>query len=174
MWRTALLAGVVGVGAFVATVVIGRPLVDPDDGTEAAAVTTHARTWIEQANERCRAAVGEVRDELATAGTQQNTPERSVRLFRSTTEIEGQLLRGLRSIPPAPGRAAAIDRVLDLFEDQYDRDAATSSKLKKRYDFFLLTREVAAYERVATQLRTLFRDLGAGGCAAYFDPRTYG
>jgi hypothetical protein len=173
MWKTALLAALVGVGAFVATVVIGRPLVDPDDGTEAAGVTTHARTWVEQANERCRAAVGEVRDELASAGTQ-NTPERSVRLFRSTTEIEGQLLRGLRSIPPAPGRAVAIDRALDVFEDQYDRDAATASKLKSRYDFFLLTREIAAYERVATQLRTLFRDLGAGGCAAYFDPRTYG
>jgi hypothetical protein len=164
----------VGVGTFVATVLIGGPLIDPDDGPEAAAVTTHARTWIEQANERCRAAVGEVRDELASASTQGNTPERSVRLFRSTTDIEGQLVRGLRSLPPAPGRAAAIDRALDLFEKQYDRDAATSAKLAGRYDFMLLTREVAAYERVATQLRTLFRDLGASGCAAYFDPRTYG
>jgi hypothetical protein len=174
MWKTAVLAGIVGVGTFVATVLIGGPLIDPDDGPEASAVTTQARTWVEQANERCRAAVGEVRDELASASTQQNTPERSVRLFRSTTDIEGQLVRGLRNLPPSPGRAAAIDRALDLFQKQYDRDAATAAKLEDRYDFALLTAEVALYERVATQLRTLFRDLGSGGCAAYFDPRTYG
>jgi hypothetical protein len=173
MWKLALLATVVGVATFAATVAIGRPLLDPGDEPQQAATAAPVRNWAQKASDRCRDAVGGVRAEISNASVQANTPERAVRLFTSTTDIEGRLVRLLRGLPPSATQQARVDQALDLLEEQYKRDVATAAKLDKRYDVALLTREVTVYERVATQLRTLFRDLGAAGCVAYFDPQSY-
>jgi hypothetical protein len=173
MWKTGLLAAAVGVATLAATIVIGRPLVEPEDTEEATVVTTPTRSWGEQASDRCRDALASVRAELAAVGGQANTAERAVRLFDSTTEIEGRLLRRLRGLPSPAGERIEVDEALDLLESQYRRDAATAARLRKRYDFALLNREVLGYEKTATQLRTSFGELGAQGCVAYFDPRSY-
>ena len=173
MWKIWLLAGAVGVATLVATVAIGRPLADPDEPAEPAAAAAPARTWAQQATGRCRAAIADVRAELTGASGLATTAERAVVLFGATTEIEGKLLRQLRALPPSAAQQRRIDETLDLLEKQYERDVATTAKLERRYDFALLNREVVAYESIAAQMRALFRELGAQGCVAYFDPESY-
>ena len=128
------------------------------------------RTWAEQATGRCRDAIADIRAELSGATGLATTAERAVVLFGATTEIEGELLRQLRALPPAAAQQRRIDETLDLLETQYERDVGTTAKLERRYDFALLNREVVAYESLAAQMRALFRELGAQGCVAYFVP----
>jgi hypothetical protein len=99
--------------------------------------------------------------------------ERAVRLFGVTTEIEGRLVALLRALPPAAADRETVDEVLDLLEQQYERDVETAAQLEQRYDAALLQREIAAYERRATRMRTLFGALGASGCVTYLDPASY-
>ena len=167
------MAAAVGSATLVATIVIGRPLVEPEDAPEAAAVAAPVRSWGQKASDRCRDAIGSVRAELKGATGSSTTAERAVVLFGVTTEIEGRLLRLLRALPPTAAQRARVDQALDLLEQQHKRDLATTAKLEQRYDFALLNREVIAYEHVASQMRAFFRDLGAQGCVAYFDPESY-
>jgi hypothetical protein len=174
MWKTGLLAAVVGLATFAATIVIGRPLVDPDDPTEPTAAAAPVRSWAEQASDRCDDAIASIQAELSSATGLASTAEQAVTLFGITTEIEGRLLRQLRALGRPEAQRRRVEEMLDLLEKQYKRDVATAAKLEQRYDFALLRREVLAYESVAAQMRTLFRRLQAQRCVAYFDPETYG
>lgn len=173
MWKFGLLAVVVGVATLVATIAIGRPLVDPDDSSETAALTARTRSWGERASDRCRDAIGRVRAELSGATGLTTSAERAVVLFSATTEIEGRLLRLLRTLTVSGAQQPQVDEALDLLEEQYKRDVATTAKLERKYDFALLSREVLVYEQLAAKLRARFRTLGAQGCVAYFDPESY-
>ena len=167
------MAVVVGVTTLVLTIVIGRPLIDPDDTAEPAAVAVPVRTWSQKASDHCRDAIASIRAELSGATGLASTAERAVILFGATTEIEGRLLRLLRALPPTSRERMRVEDTLDLLEKQYKRDVATTAKLERQYDFTLLNQEVLAYEQVANQMRTRFGGLGAQGCVDYFDPETY-
>ena len=46
--------------------------------------------------------------------------------------------------------------------------------LQRKFDLAALRSRITQYEGEAARLRTLFSSLGADGCAAYFDPTSYG
>lgn len=173
MWKTGLLAAGVGIATLVATILVGRPLVEPEGPDDPVVTSAPVRSWGEKASDRCRDAIGSVRAELSGATGLTTSAERAVVIFSATTEIEGRLLRLLRALPPSAAQRERIAEALELLEKQYKRDVATSATLEREYDFALLNREILVYEGVAAKLRTVFGELGAQGCVAYFDPESY-
>lgn len=178
MWKVWLAAGVVGIVTFAAVALIGLRAVDDDAAAEpVAAVATTApvvRTWAQRANELCLASIRDVRAVLArppAAG--ESTQDIQLRFFLETTEIEGQLVEGLRALPAAPDRAK-VDEALDRLEQEFDRDTLTGNALRRKFDLAALRSRITQYERAAARLRMLFGSLGAESCVAYFDPASFG
>ena len=90
-----------------------------------------------------------------------------------TTAVEGRLVASLRAIPRPPDRAK-VDEAVGRLAEQHAKDELVGRRLQTRYDESLLRKAVQDYEREATRLRTLFRQLGAAGCVSYFNPSSYG
>lgn len=174
MWKFWLAAAAVGIATLAGVIVFGRALVEPEPFPEPSPAPLSLRPWGEQASDRCDEALANVRAELAAPSGLTTPAERGVALFRITTEIEGRLLALLRALPASPAELEQVDEVLDLLEEQYERDVQTVRRLEQSYDPALVRNELAAYERQATKMRTLFGALGADGCVSYMDPASYG
>ena len=170
MWKAGVAAAVAGVAAFVAVVLAGRGYIDPEP-SENGLVAVPDRSWPERAGQLCRESMGAVRAELSGPGGLETAEAEAVRLYRETTRIEGTLVERLRELPDAPEEARAA---IALLERQHERDMATVRRLEQKVDPQLILREVAAYEQLATRLRTRFDRLGAEGCVRYLDPASYG
>jgi hypothetical protein len=178
MWKIWLAAGVVGVATFAVVAVLGLRAVDDDAAAEPPAPTRKtavvARTWAERANQLCLASIRDVRAVLVrppAAG--ETTQDIQLRFFLETTEIEGQLVEGLRALPATRDRAK-IDEALDRLKQEFDRDTLTANALRRKFDLAALRSRITQYERAAARLRTLFGSLGADSCVAYFDPASFG
>ena len=81
-------------------------------------------------------------------------------------------MRTCATIPGPPDRAKA-DEAIGRFAEQHAKDVVVGRRLQREYNEQLLRRAVQDYEREATRLRRLFRELGAIGCASYFNPSSY-
>ena len=176
MWKVWLAAAVVGVATFAVVAFLGLRAVDDDASAEPTpAVTTAAQTtWAQRADELCLAGIRDVRAVLArppAAG--ESTQDIQLRFFLETTEIEGQLVEGLRALPATRDRAK-INEALDRLEQEFDRDTLTANALRRKFDLAALRSRITQYERAAARLRTLFGTLGADSCVAYFDPASFG
>lgn len=170
MWKAGVAAAVAGVAAFVTVLVAGRDYVEPEQ-PESGLVAVPERSWAERAGQLCRESMGAVRAELAGPRGLETAEAEAVRLYRETTRIEGTLVERLQELPDTPEEAKDA---IALLARQHERDLATVRRLEERVDARLILREIAAYERLATRLRTRFDRLGAEGCALYLDPASYG
>jgi hypothetical protein len=176
MWKVWLAAAVVGVATFAVVAFLGLRAVDDDAAAEQPppATTAAQATWAQRANELCLASIRDVRAVLVrppAAG--ESTQDIQLRFFLETTEIEGQLVEGLRALPATRDRAT-IAEALDRLEQEFDRDTLTANALRRKFDLAALRSRITQYERAAARLRTLFGTLGADSCVAYFDPASFG
>ena len=175
MWKTGIAAAAVGIATLVGVIVFGRQLVEPDPAPDPLpSAGAPLQPWGPRAGGRCDDALASVRTELARPPGLTTPNVRAVELFRATTEIEGRLVALLRALAVGVDELPQVDEVLDLLEQQYERDVETAAQLARAYDPGLLRRELAAYERRATTMRTLFGALDADGCVSYLDPASYG
>jgi hypothetical protein len=177
MWKLWVAAVAVGIGVFASVVVFGLRAVDSDaEPAPAAAPPPKPQSWAERASAHCVNSLDTVRAKLTGAASGTGTVEASrktaVRLFVETTEIEGRLVASLRAIP-RPTNRAKVDEAVGRLAEQHARDVQVGRRLQRQYDEQLLRRAVQDYEREATRLRRLFRELGATGCASYFNPSSY-
>jgi hypothetical protein len=175
MWKFWVAAVAVAVSVFAGVVVLGLRAVDSDpEPTPVAAPIPKPVSWAERASAHCVNSLDTVRAALTNAASRptESPKTRSVRLFVETTAIEGRLVANLRAIPGPPDRAKA-DEAIGRFAEQHAKDVLVGRRLQRRYDEQLLRRAVAEYEREATRLRGLFRQLGATGCVSYFNPSSY-
>lgn len=176
MWKVWLAAGVVAVATFAAVAVLGLRAVDEEDETEPPrpAPARVEQTWADRADELCLAGMRDVRTVLVRGpAADESTQELQLRYFLETTEIEGQLVEGLRALPVTRDRAK-VDEALDRLQQEFDRDTLTGNALRRKFDLKALRNRITQYERAAARLRTLFGSLGADSCVAYFDPTSYG
>jgi hypothetical protein len=177
MWKLWVAAVAVGIGVFASVVVFGLRAVDSDaEPAPAAAPLPKPQSWAERASAHCVNSLDTVRAKLTGAASGTGTVEASrktaVRLFVETTAIEGRLVANLRAIP-GPVDRAKVDEAIGRFAEQHAKDVLVGRRLQRRYDEQLLRRAVQEYEREATRLRRLFRELGATGCVSYFNPSSY-
>ncbi len=178
MWKFLVAAVAVGIAVFGGVVALGLRAVDSEaEPTPAAAPLPKPQSWADRASAHCVNSLDTVRAKLtgaagngtATAAASRKT---AVRLFVETTAIEGRLVANLRAIPAPPDRAK-VDEAIGRFAEQHAKDVVVGRRLQRKYDEQLLRSAVKVYEREATRLRTLFRQLGATGCVSYFNPSSY-
>ena len=174
MWKLWVAAAAVGLAVFAGVVAVGLRTVDSEAEPPLAAPLPKPQTWAERASAQCVNSLDTVRAALtSSATTGESNTKRSVRLFVETTAVEGRLVASLRAIPRPPDRAK-VDEAVGRLAEQHAKDELVGRRLQTRYDEKLLRKAVQDYEREATRLRTLFRQLGAAGCVSYFNPSSYG
>ena len=174
MWKLWLAALAVAGAVFAGVVFLGLRTVDDEAEPPTPVPPREELTWAQRASAQCTNSLDTVRAALMTPGAgDESDARRSVRLFVETTAIEGRLVASLRAIP-SPTDPAKVREAIGTLATQHEKDVRVGRQLQTRYDEQLLRKAVADYERVATRIRRLFRELGAAGCVSYFDPSSYG
>lgn len=174
MWKLWLATGAVGVGVFVAVLVIGLRLTETETPHEPVRATVPVLKWGDRASALCRTAIRNVILAFAREVAAETDDKRSVRLYLETTALDGKLLEDLRAVPAAPADQADVDKAVGALEAQHDEDIRAGDQLRRRFDAALYRQAVDRYDKEAARVRPLFRALGAAGCARYLDPATYG
>ena len=156
---------------------LGLRAVDEDEPAPVAAEATPAPaggSWAERADELCLTGIRDVRNIVARqpVGPARRTRAAAALLPRDD-EDRGQLVEGLRELPVTADRAK-VDEAIDRLEQEFERDVLAGNALQRKFDLAALRSRITQYEGAAARLRTLFGSLGAAGCAAYFDPASYG
>jgi hypothetical protein len=64
--------------------------------------------------------------------------------------------------------------VLAVLDRSHAADVTAVARLERRFDETLLERRVNDTVAVAADLRARFIELGADGCARYYNPESYG
>jgi hypothetical protein len=156
-----LLAGVAA-AVLVAVVVLGR-----------GAAADEEPPWAQRASAACERGLAEAR-RLVERSASLPPQRRVIAEYGGATRIETGVIAELRALPRPRQDAAEIAAVLAVLDRSHAADVTAVARLERRFDETLLERRVNDTVAVAADLRARFIELGADGCARYYNPESYG
>jgi hypothetical protein len=160
--RMFLLAGAAALVVLAVVVFVGLRIVAED-----------ARDWAERANQACEGGVADTRALIGAAESAQSADERALRIYAGSVEVEAGVLARLEELPRPGDDEVEIEQTLKLIAESHQVDLELVEQLRRRYDAEVLRQRLLDVEPLLPHLRASFESLGAGECAAYYDPATY-
>jgi hypothetical protein len=165
-------AGVVA-AAWAGIVLAGdRPLPDVHAGKHHAGAARRARDWTELASGACARSRRETTAMLdRTASSSGSLHTQTLRALRGEIRIESRLLARLQRLRADRADRPAYRDALRLFRRAHARDLRLVRLLQR--SGLAVAVQSRRSESVNGEIRLRFYQVGAFGCATYFDPRSW-